>query len=77
MGGWVQTPNSFSGFVWLAQILQTFTFCGELLKINGVARDESHKNAGSSIFIFGFLPFPSVGPLPLQYTVDLPACLPS
>lgn len=34
-----KTLNSFSGFVWLAQILWTFTFCGELLRINGVARD--------------------------------------
>lgn len=24
-----KTLNSFSGFVWLAQILWTFTFCGE------------------------------------------------
>lgn len=34
-----KTLNSFSGFVWLAQILRTFTFCGELLRINGVTRD--------------------------------------
>lgn len=65
--GWVQTLNSFSGFVWLAQILQTFTFCGELLRMNGVAQDGSHKNAGSSIFIFGLtLPLGWSPPTPVD-----------
>lgn len=70
-----KTLNSFSGFVWLAQILWTFTFCGELLRINGVARDKSRKNAGGSIFavMFGLLPFPFIGPLPLWYSAQGPS----
>lgn len=68
-----KTLNSFSGFVCLAQILWTFTFCGELLRINTHlgARRQSHKNAQFSIFILMFDFLPSLQwshPSPISWT---------
>lgn len=61
-----KTLNSFSGFVWLAQILRTFTFCGELLRINGVARDSwIEPQECRRFYIYRdvwLLTLPSVGP---------------
>lgn len=72
-----KTLNSFSGLVWLAQILRTFTFCGELLRINGVARDSwIEPQECRSFYIyrdFWLLTLPSIGPLPLRYPADLHA----
>lgn len=72
-----KTLNSFSGFVWLAQILRTFTFCGELLRINGVARDSWIEPQECRRFYiyhdFWLLTLPSIGPLPLRYPADLHA----
>lgn len=70
-----KTLNSFSGFVWLAQILRTFTFCGELLRINGVTRDSwIEPQECRSFYIYRdvwLLRLPSIGPLPLRYPADL------
>lgn len=81
--GWAEllpkTLNSFSGFVWLAQILRTFTFCGELLRINGVARDSwIEPQECRRFYIYRdvwLLSLPSIGPLPLRYPADLHAVL--
>lgn len=74
-----KTLNSFSGFVWLAQILWTFTFCGELLRINGVARDSwIEPQECRRFYIYRdvwLLTLPSIGPLPLRYPADLHAVL--
>ena len=74
-----KTLNSFSGFVWLAQILRTFTFCGELLRINGVARDSwIEPQECRRFYIYRdvwLLTLPSIGPLPLRYPADLRAVL--
>lgn len=76
MGG-PKTLNSFSGFVRLAQILRTFTFCGELLRINGVARDSwIEPQECRRFYIYRdvwLLSFPSIAPLPLRYPADLRA----
>lgn len=73
----LKTLNSFSGFVWLAQILRTFTFCGELLRINGVARDSwIEPQECRRFYIYRdvwLLSLPSIGPLPLRYPADLHA----
>lgn len=57
-----KSRNSFSegGFVRLAQILRTFTFCCGLLRINTRDRGQSRKNAGGAIFtgMFGLLALP-------------------
>ena len=74
-----KTLNSFSGFVWLAQILWTFTFCGELLRINGIARDSwIEPQECRRFYIYHdvwLLTLPFIGPLPLQYPADLHAVL--
>lgn len=74
-----KTLNSFSGFVWLAQILWTFTFCGELLRINGVARDSwIEPQECRRFYIYRdvwLLTLPSIGPLLLRYPADLRAVL--
>lgn len=74
-----KTLNSFSGFVWLAQILRTFTFCGGLLRINGVARDSwIEPQECRRFYIYRdvwLLTLPSIGPLPLRYPADLHAVL--
>lgn len=75
--GGPKTLNSFSGFVWLAQILRTFTFCGELLRINRVARDSwIQPQECRRFYIYRdvwLLTLPSIGPLPLRYPNDLHA----
>ncbi|MED6239132.1 hypothetical protein ATANTOWER_002202 [Ataeniobius toweri] len=74
-----KTLNSFSGFVWLAQILRTFTFCGELLRINGIARNPwIEPQECRRFYIYhdvGPLTLPFIGPVPLQYPADLHAIL--
>lgn len=74
-----KTLNSFSGFVWLAQILRTFTFCGELLRINGIARNLwMEPQECRRFYIYrdvGPLTLPSIGPVPLRHPAD-PACDP-
>lgn len=62
--------NSFSGFVWLAQILWTFTFCGELLRINGITQDSwIEPQECRRFYIYQdvwLLTLPFIGPLLLQ-----------
>ncbi len=74
-----KTLNSFSGFVRLAQILRTFTFCGELLRINGVARGSwIEPQECRRFYIYRdvwLLTLPSIGPLPLRYPADLHSVL--
>ena len=74
-----KTLNSFSGFVWLAQILRTFTFCGESSRINGGARDPwTEPQECRRFYIYRDVwlpPLPSVGPLPLRYPADLQTVL--
>lgn len=76
MGG-PETLDSFSGFVRLAQILRTFTFCGELLRINGVARDSwMEPQECRRFYIYRdvwLLSFPATALLPLRYPADLGA----
>lgn len=76
MGG-PETLDSFSGFVRLAQIVRTFTFCGELLRINGVTRDSwIEPQECRRFYIYRdvwLLSFPTTALLPLRYPADLGA----
>lgn len=70
-----KTLNSFFGFVWLAQILRTFTFCGELLRINKVVQDswiEPQECWRFYIYRDVWLLVLSIGPLPIRYPLTCP-----
>lgn len=75
--GRLKPLTHFRGFVRLAQILRTFTFCGELLRINGVARDSwMEPQECRRFYIYRdvwLLSFPTTALLPLRYPADLGA----